>query len=136
MGRIVAIDFGLKRIGIAVSDESRKIAFPLTTVPGGKQAISAIQKALTGRTIDLILIGLPLLLTGQEGDMAKVVKEFGAALGAAFHVPVEFVDERFTSQMADRSMREIYLNRKERSAKVDEGAATVLLQSYLERHAN
>ena len=72
MGRIAAIDFGLKRIGLAVSDPGRVIAFPVATVEGGKKAIDNIRAALGAKLkeVDLILIGLPLLMSGKEGEMA------------------------------------------------------------------
>ncbi len=135
MGRIAAIDFGLKRIGIALSDERKKIAFPLETVAGGKKAIENIKKALGSRLkeVELILIGLPLLMNGQEGDMALAVKKFGAELEASLTIPVQTIDERLSSKMADRSMREFHLNRKERTEMIDTAAAAMLLQSYLDR---
>ncbi len=135
MKRIVAIDYGLKRIGIAVSDAGQKIAFPLTTVPGGNKAIPNIQLALKDKLgeIEKILVGFPLLLSGREGELATLVKKFASALEAALALPVELIDERFTSKLADLHLKEIHLNRKERTAKLDTAAAAILLQAYLDR---
>jgi putative Holliday junction resolvase len=132
MKRVVAIDFGLKRIGIAVSDSGQKIAFPLETVAGGAGAVLNIKTALKGTDIEKILVGLPVLLNGKEGDMAGLVRTFAKNLEEAFHLPVELIDERFTSRMADQNLKEIHLNRKERTAKLDTAAAAILLQAYLD----
>ena len=134
MGRIAAIDYGLKRIGIAISDEGKKIAFPLKTVPGGTAAIANIQSALKDKLsqIEKILVGLPLLLSGKESEMAEMVRRFANNLQSALQICVELVDERLTSKAADRTLKEIHLNRKERTDKMDTTAAAMLLQSYLD----
>lgn len=121
----------MKRIGVAISDERKKIAITSKTIPGGKQAISDIQTFFKDKSIELILLGLPLLLSGKSGDMAEKVKAFGKELEETLKIPVRYIDERFTSRMADRSLKEICLNRKERSAKIDESVAMMLLQDYL-----
>ncbi|HEV7736776.1 MAG TPA: Holliday junction resolvase RuvX [Chlamydiales bacterium] len=134
MKRIVAIDFGIKRIGIAISDNGQTIAFPLATVSGGNNAVLNIKNALKEKLPDVerILVGFPVLLSGKEGDMAILVKKFAQTLEEAFALPVELIDERFTSRLADQHLREIHLNRKERTAKLDTAAAAILLQAYLD----
>lgn len=134
MGRIAAIDYGLKRIGIAVSDASGRLAFPLTTVEGGKKATANVLKALESRKREIVrvIVGHPLLLSGKEGDMALAARKFSEELEAALGVPVQLWDERLSSAQADRNLRELSLNRKERSAKIDTAAATLLLQSFLD----
>lgn len=134
MKRIVAIDFGLKRIGIAISDSGQKIAFALATVPGGNNAVLNIKNALSDKSEDIerILVGFPLLLSGKEGDMAILVKNFAGKLEESLAIPTELIDERFTSKLADQSLKEIHLNRKERTAKLDTAAAIILLQGYLD----
>ena len=135
MGRIAAIDFGMKRIGIAISDETKQIAFPLTTVAGGKKGIQNVIAALPfqKKEIELIIIGLPLLLSGKKGDMALIVEKFGADLEAAIKIPILFLDERLSSKHAEKGMRELCLNRRKRTEKLDEISAAFLLQSYLEK---
>lgn len=133
--RIAAIDYGKKRIGLAISDPNAKIAFPLTTVPGGAHAISHISQALAPykNQIRTLLIGLPLLLNGTEGAMAQEVRTFAQQLQTALNLPILFIDERLSSAQADKQLRENSFNRKERSSKIDMAAATLLLQSYLDK---
>ena len=135
MARIAAIDFGLKRIGIALSDERKQIAFPLTTVEGGKKGIENVGKALfeKKKEIEPIIVGLPLLLNGQKGEMALMAEKFGKELETKLEIPVLFVDERLSSRHADQGLRELSLSRKERTAKLDQTSAAFLLQSYLEK---
>ena len=118
MGRVAAIDFGLKRIGVAVSDKGRKIALPVGMVEGGKKAIQNIAKALPMKEVDLMIVGLPLEMSGKRGAMAEEVERFAKSLGEALNVPVLLVDERLTSKQADAGMREISLKRKARSEKI------------------
>jgi len=132
MGRIVAIDYGLKRIGVAISDAGKKIALPLTTVPDFK----SLEKALAPHSIEKILVGLPLLLSGKDSPMTTAARQFAAKLQTAMNVPVELVDERFSSKLADQSLREIQLKRKKRSETMDVTAATMLLQGYLDANAH
>lgn len=131
--RIAAIDFGEKRIGLAVSDRERKIALPLTVVEGGKKAIQNIREALPLKEIDLILIGLPLEMSGKKGKMAEKVESFAKTLEDALQIPIHLIDERLSSKAADVLLKEISLNRKSRSAKIDMTAAVLLLQTYLDQ---
>ena len=135
MGRIAAIDYGLKRIGIAISDERKIMALPLTTVQGG---LTAVVAALLPRKkeIESIVIGLPLLMNGARSDMSSSVEKFAHLLEAALEIPVILLDERLSSKHADASLRELSLNRKERTEKMDQVAAAHLLQSYLEQNRN
>ena len=133
MGRIAAIDYGLKRIGIAVSDERGKIAFPMTTVEGGKKGAENVAAALKGKNDEKVLLGLPLLLNGKEGDMAIAVRKFSTELEKVLSLPIILWDERLSSVGADRQLRELSLNRKERSEKIDAATAALLLQSYLDQ---
>jgi putative holliday junction resolvase len=130
--RIAAIDWGIKRIGIAISDERKKIALPMQTIPGGKNGAADVIQALALKQVELILVGFPLLLNGQEGPMAAAVRQFARELEAASTIPIKLIDERFSSKLADQSLREIRLKRKERTAKMDVTAAAILLQGYLD----
>ncbi len=132
MARIAAIDFGTKRIGLAVSDKDRKIALPVGVVEGGKKSIQNIKASLPLKEVDLILIGLPLEMSGQKGPMAQMVEQFAKMVKDALEIPVLLVDERLSSKGAEVQMREISLNRKARSEKIDMVAATLLLQTYLD----
>lgn len=132
MARVAAIDFGLKRIGLAVSDKDRKIALPVDVVEGGKKALQNIRAALPLKEIDLILVGLPIEMNGKKGPMAQTVEAFAKTLQEALNIPVQLVDERLSSKGADVQLKEISLNRKSRSEKLDMVAAVLLLQTYLE----
>ncbi len=138
MPRIAAIDFGSKRIGIALSDERQKIAFPHETVEGGKRGVANTVASLNKKEgeIEKILVGLPLLMNGERGDMAKLVEAFAKKLEAAMKIPVILIDERLSSKMADQRLREVAFNRKERTQRMDTTAAALLLQSFLDRTQN
>lgn len=133
--RIAAIDFGLKRIGIALSDEQKKIAFPFVTVEGGKRGVANTIQALSQKKneIEKILVGLPLLMNGEKGEMAQLAESFAKELHSAIGIPVELYDERLTSKGAERNLRELSFNRKTRTSQLDTAAAAVMLQSYLDR---
>jgi putative Holliday junction resolvase len=133
VGRVASIDFGEKRIGIAVSDIHRKIALPVNIVEGGKKAVQNIRAALPLKEVDLIIIGLPLEMSGKKGPMAEKVELFAKMLGDALGIPTLLVDERLSSKGADVKLKEISLNRKQRSEKLDMVAATLLLQTYLDQ---
>lgn len=133
MGRVAAIDFGTKRIGLAVSDRERKIALPVDVVEGGKNAIKNIRASLPLKEIDLILIGLPIEMSGKKGAMAQAVELFAKTLQEALSIPVQLIDERLSSKGADMLLKEMSLNRKQRTEKLDMVAATLLLQTYLDK---
>jgi putative Holliday junction resolvase len=129
--RIVAIDFGMKRCGLAISNETQSMALPWTTVTGGLQSIvTTLQKRKT--EIEGIIIGLPLLMNGTKGDMAVTVEKFAKTVESALQISVVLVDERLSSKHAESALRETGQNRKKRSEKTDETAATFLLQCYLD----
>jgi putative Holliday junction resolvase len=132
MGRVAAIDFGTKRIGLAVSDSNRKIALPLSVVEGGKKALQNIKAALPLKEIDLILIGLPVEMDGKRGPMAQIVIEFAKMVEEGLGISVVLVDERLSSKGAEVHLKEISLNRKSRNEKIDMVAATLLLQTFLD----
>lgn len=139
--RIVGLDFGLARIGIAVSDERKIIATPLVTLKAerkveqtvGKlmQQLEAHQKEYSYQ-IEEIVIGLPLLMSGKMGFLADEVKIFIEALKQITSIPIITWDERLTSVQAERSLRESSLTRKKRSSLIDAVAAVIILQNYLD----
>lgn len=135
MGRIAAIDYGLKRIGIALSDEKKIIALPFATVEGGKRGAAAVAARLLERRkeIEAIVIGLPLLMNGQKGEMALHIEIFGKELGELLSLPIVFFDERLSSKQADASLRAMGQNRKKRTEHIDQAAAALLLQTYLDQ---
>lgn len=128
--KIVAIDYGMKRIGLAISDEGKSIAFPWTTVTGGIDALIATLKDRLPE-IESFVIGLPLLMNGTKGEMAEIVEKFAKEIEAKLDLPVAFLDERLSSKQADLSLKEVGHNRKKRAQKIDETAAMHLLQTHL-----
>lgn len=133
MARILAIDYGLKRTGLAVSDPLKIIATGLTTVES-KQLIPYLKNYLSHEEVELIIIGEPKNWDDTDTHATPLVKKIVIELEKNFpHVPLKKVDERFTSKMASRAMIDMGLKRKQRQNKalVDEIAATILLQEYL-----
>jgi len=139
--RIIGIDFGLKRIGLAQSDERHILASQLETFRAdGKLEETAAELARQlkqraereGFSIHSIVIGLPLRMSGEVGLMADETKVFADALKGLIDVPVVLWDERLTSVQAERSMMEGRVRRKKRAQKVDGVAAVLILQSYLD----
>jgi putative Holliday junction resolvase len=134
MGRILAIDYGRKRTGLAVSDPMRLIAGGLGTVES-RQAVEFLRAYVRREPVELFVLGEPRQMNYQPSENFRRVEIFRRRLEEAVPgVPVRMVDERFTSVLAMRAMREGGLNRKQRAdkARVDELSATILLQTYLE----
>jgi len=135
MSRIVGIDPGEARIGIAISDEAGSIAFPRETVlarGGAAEAARRVREALVDDEISLAVVGLPLRFDGSEGEAARRAKAFGAVLGPVLQVEVVYWDERLTTVAAERSLREMGRRGVKQRDVVDQSAATILLQGYLD----
>jgi putative Holliday junction resolvase len=132
--RILALDHGTKRIGVAVSDELQMIAQPLEFIPAEPFAkfLARLKEILRDKQVELILIGMPRNMDGSYGPAALKVQEFVAALHDAVIVPIQTWDERLTSAQAQRFLIQGGVRRKERKEKVDKTAAAILLQSYLD----
>ena len=131
MSKLVGIDFGKARIGLAISDERKIIAFPLTTIRAEKtleESAKKVMEFLTSYSVEKIVMGLPLLLNGKEGEMAQLARQFAALLS----LPCIFWDERLTSAQIEKSLKEMELSRKKRSQLSDTLAATLILQNYLD----
>ncbi|WP_298712658.1 Holliday junction resolvase RuvX [Chitinophaga sp.] len=134
MPRIMAIDYGKKRTGLAVTDPLKMIASGLGTVPS-HELIPYLKKYFAAEAVELVLIGMPRNLDGSATDATALVQECIRILGKHFpDMPVKQVDERFTSKMAFRSMLDSGMKKKDRQQKglVDEISATILLQEYLQ----
>ena len=135
MPRILAIDYGQKRTGIAVTDELQIIASGLTTI-ASETAISFLKDYFAKENVAKVLIGEPKQMNGQPSESAPMIEKFVTQFQKNFpDMKVERVDERFTSKMAFQTMIDSGLNKKQRQNKalVDEIAATILLQDYLTR---
>ena len=132
--RILSLDHGTKRIGVAVSDETKTIAQPLEYIPAEPfgDFLERLRKLLLEKEVDLILIGMPRNMDGSYGPAAHKVETFVGVLKTAVTVPIKLWDERLTSTMANRVMIQGNVRRDKRKEKVDAMAAAILLQSYLD----
>ena len=133
--RILAIDYGLKRTGIAVTDEMQFIASGLTTVESPK-ALDFLKDYFAKEKVERVIIGDPKQMNGQPSESAPLVEAFIEKFKMQFpDMPLERVDERFTSKMAFQTMIDSGLRKKQRQDKalIDEISATILLQDYLLR---
>jgi putative holliday junction resolvase len=135
MGRVLAIDYGLKRTGIAVTDPLRIIATPLETVLT-QNLLTFLKEYARREPVDEFVIGMPKTLKNEDSDIAPMVRKFVAVLKNAFpEKAVHEVDERFTSSMAQRAMIEGGMKKKDRQVKgnADKISATLILQSFLNK---
>jgi putative Holliday junction resolvase len=132
-GRVLGLDLGDARIGVAISDDRRRIAVPLGTVRTGAPAdVKAIADLVHGHGVTLVVIGHPLHLSGEAGERAHHAERFAEALDAFLDVPVLLQDERLSSVEADRALRDAGASGRERRRTVDRSAATVILQAWLD----
>ncbi len=131
---LLGVDYGTVRIGLAVSDPDRKIAFPLATYTRGNRALDAkyFQGVLAEQRVGEIVLGLPIHLSGHEGQKAKESRKFGTWLQELTGLPIVFWDERFTTVEAENALLAAGLTSKRRKARRDRVAAQILLQSYLD----
>jgi putative Holliday junction resolvase len=136
--RILALDHGSKRIGVALSDELQMIATPLEFIPAEPAAklLERLKAILREKEVGLIVVGLPRNMDGSYGPAAQKVQEFVAVLREAFPLPIKTWDERLTSAQAQRLLVQGGVRRDKRREKVDKMAAAILLQSYLDAVAS
>lgn len=132
-GRVLGLDLGDARIGVAISDPDRRLAVPLGTVHTGAPAdLKAIAKLVGENGVELVVVGLPLRLSGSAGESARKAEEFAGALRSVLPVPVVLHDERLSTVEAERALRDAGMSGRRRRRSVDRSAATVILQSYLD----
>jgi putative holliday junction resolvase len=131
--RVLGIDVGSVRIGLAVSDETRTLASPLATVPNDPRSLwTRLVREVEDRQVERVVIGLPRRLDGTEGEAAAHARRFAAELEQRVSTVIEFWDERFTTAVAERSLIESGVRRRRRREVIDAVAAAVLLQSWLD----
>ena len=133
-GRLLGVDYGTVRVGLAVSDPDRKIAFPLTPYTRrGRDADAAwFREIVVKESVSGLVVGLPVHTTGREGQKAVEARAFGGWLAEVTGLPVFFYDERFTTVLAESALWEAGLTHKKRKARRDRVAAQMLLQAYLD----
>jgi len=132
-GRVMALDVGERRVGVAMSDLSQTLASPYTTLQAHPQAVlfQKIQQLIIKEEVVALVVGLPISLNGQEGPQAQRIRQFIEALLTCVSVPLQTCDERYTTAEAQRMMIEAGLRPEQRKAKIDEVAASIILQDYL-----
>ena len=135
MPRILAVDWGERRIGLAVSDPEGIIATGIDTVQvkDSESAVDRVANIAREREAERVVVGLPLLMSGERGDAAESAQRFADALARRTGLPVDTYDERLTSALSERRLREVGVRTGHHRARVDQGAAVALLESYLLR---
>jgi putative Holliday junction resolvase len=136
--RIMGIDFGERRVGVAVSDPTETLASPLPTLKrraGKRPPLTALEALVKEQEVGALVVGLPLTLDGSESAWTRTVRAFGEALARRTGLPLHFVDERFTSVQAERAVRGIGLpkGKREEKDRIDAAAAVLILQGWLDR---
>ncbi len=131
--RILGLDLGARRIGLSVSDPEGAVALPAGVLErsGRERDLSALRALIEERGIERVVVGLPLHMNGRVGPEAEAARTFARELADASGVPVDLLDERWTTLEAERALREVGTRRGRDS--VDALAATLLLRSYLDR---
>lgn len=134
MARALGLDVGTKTIGLALSDELGMLATPLLTVArqGVQADVARVARLAAERGVGMFVVGLPYELDGSEARSARLARQIGDALAASTGRPVRFVDERFTSVEAQRRLIEAGASRARRQATIDQAAAALILQAWLD----
>lgn len=137
MTRILGVDYGERRVGLALSDETATIASPLPTLKrrrGKRPPVAPVARLVEEHGVNEIVVGLPLTPEGEENEWTREIREFGRKLGQRTGCPVAFQDERMTSVRAERAVRSLGLSKDQREEKerVDAAAAVLILQAHLD----
>jgi len=135
-GPVLGLDLGARRIGLALSDEAARIAFPAGSLErvGRERDLEALRALAAERAVTRIVVGLPIPLGGGDGTAARAARSFADALAGVTGLPVELVDERLTTVEAERALQQAPARqRRRRKEVIDAMAATLILRTYLER---
>jgi putative Holliday junction resolvase len=135
MNPILGLDFGRARIGVAISDELQLLAHPLETIPANEQAASRLAEIVRERKVDHVVAGMPRQMNGQLGAAATEVIQFVEKLRAILLCPVVTWDERLTTVAAHRALRDAGRKTRQTRSYIDQVAAQMILQSYLDNRA-
>jgi len=135
MNRILGLDFGRARIGVAISDELQMLAHPLETIPANEEPAPRVAEIVREKQVEHVVVGIPRQMDGQIGIAATEVIEFVETLRAILPCPVVTWDERLTTVAAHRALRDAGKKTRHTRAYVDQVAAQMILQSYLDRRA-
>jgi len=135
-GPVLALDYGARRIGMAISDVEGEFAFPAGVLErrGLSQDLEALKEVVREREVTRVVVGLPIHLDGRRGPEAEAATRFAQAVGEATGLTVALLDERWTSREAEQALREVQPRRRKREkAKLDAAAAALLLRTFLDR---
>lgn len=134
-GPVLALDYGTVRIGMAVSDAAGEFAFPVGVLrsQGRERDLAALCALIAERSVRRIVVGLPIHMDGRRGDAAIAAEKFANAIAELTGLPVEMLDERWTTREAERALRDSGHSRKQRRERVDATAAALLLRTWLDR---
>ena len=134
-GPVMALDYGTRRIGLAISDVAGVIAFPAGALVSNGRArdLEELRRLAADRGVQRIVVGLPIHMSGRKGETAQAAEKFANEVAKVTGLPVEMLDERWTTREAERALAESKSGRRKRREAVDSAAATLLLQTWLER---
>ena len=130
--RLIGLDWGTVRVGVAMTDEEQKMAFPLQQTFESAKAIQEIQKLLDEYEIEKVVIGLPLSLKGEETESSRLTKKFAEKIEDKLKIPVEFIDERFSSVASTQALHDQNIKEAEQRHIKDNVAAALLLQQFID----
>ena len=134
-GRLLGLDYGTRRVGLAVCNDEQTVATPLSTYTrlGPRADAEYLNSVIKDYRIVGIVVGLPIHVGGEEGQKAQEARDFGRWVGEVTGLPVRFFDERYTTALAEEHLLAADLTHKQRKARRDKLAAQIMLQSYLEQ---
>jgi putative Holliday junction resolvase len=132
LSRILAIDFGTVRIGLAISDPLRIIARPFKVVPNDEHFFTTLREVISQQNVRDVVLGLPLNLAGEDTDKTREVRAFAETLRAEIPLPIHFFDERYTTVEANSALKKLGYSVQDERKVIDMVAASILLQSYLD----
>ena len=137
-GRVMALDVGGRRIGVALSDTTRVLASPLTTLRAEPRdrVLSEIAALVQRHEVVEVVVGLPLTLSGEIGPQAHLIQLFVERLKGVLTAPIHLFDERLTTVAAERMMLDLGMKPEQRKARIDEVAASIILQDFLDSARN
>lgn len=131
--RILAIDYGTKRIGLAVTDPLKMFAIPFDTIPNDKHTLDKLKQIISEKNVVKIILGNPVKENGEDSTISKDVRKFKSELEKKIDLAIELVDERYSSEIASKRILESVPSKKKRRNKslIDKNAAAVILEDYL-----
>jgi putative Holliday junction resolvase len=130
-GCLLGLDYGSRRVGVAVCDGGQSIASPLKVLQQDHALIRHLKDTAEEYQATGLVVGLPVHMSGDEGEKAQLAREFGTEVATALKLPIVYHDERFTSKQADSAMADAGLSRDKRKARIDMVAAQLMLQAFL-----